>query len=43
MYTKKELESAANIIKKIAYENHVTEAQVRADMRHGGSDESRKK
>ncbi|MCI9194749.1 MAG: hypothetical protein HFF14_04160 [Angelakisella sp.] len=32
MYTKKELESAANIIKKIAYENHVTEAQVRADM-----------
>jgi len=32
MYTKKEKRKAANIIKKIARQNHVSEAQVRADM-----------
>ncbi len=33
MYTKKELAYAAKIIKQIALENHVSEAQVRADMK----------
>lgn len=33
MYTKKELAYAANIIKQIALENHVSEAQIRADMK----------
>ena len=32
MYTKKELAYAADIIRRIARENHVSEAQVRADM-----------
>ena len=33
MYTKKELELAAGIIKKIALESRVSEKQVRADMK----------
>lgn len=32
MYTKRELKRAAEIIKKIARDNNVPEAQVRADM-----------
>lgn len=32
MYTKKERKAAAEIIKRIACEHHVPEAQVRADM-----------
>ena len=32
MYTKKELKAAANIIKKVALQNNVPEAQVRAEM-----------
>lgn len=32
MYTKKELKIAADIIRQIAREHHVPEAQVRADM-----------
>ncbi len=32
MYTKKERKAAAEIIKRIAREHHVPEAQVRADM-----------
>lgn len=33
MYTKKGLGYAANIIKKIALDNHVSESQVRMDMK----------
>ena len=33
MYTAKELKAAAGIIKKIAHENNVSEAEVRADMK----------
>lgn len=32
MYTKKELKIAADIIRKIAQEHHMPEAQVRAEM-----------
>ena len=32
MYTKKELEYAANIIRRIAQEHHVPEAEVRSEM-----------
>ena len=33
MYTKRELKRAAEIIRQIACDNHVTEAEVRRDMR----------
>ena len=33
MYTEKELKIAANVIKKIARSHHVSEAQVRSDMK----------
>lgn len=32
MYTKKELANAANIIRRIAREHHVSEAEVRSEM-----------
>ena len=33
MYTKRELKRAAGIIRQIARENHVTEEEVRRDMK----------
>ena len=33
MYTEKELKAAARVIQLVAHEHHVSEAQVRADMK----------